>query len=313
MPRASVSIKSSRPDQGDLCRHREHASAMPDFLQALGLGVGRQAIIRRDTDRFALYTLTDAESELSDDTVRMGGDGRARLDGAGEEQFAGLLDSVAVDPAATEREARRGKKLLELLDDDDPHAGLIVLAPHGGDIELHTDDQAEHVRDLLADLGVTCWRCKGWKPDGGASARWHITSTDISTASFPRLARVAPRGFHHAVSFHGFIGDGRPDILIGGGAPDPLKRVIRAVIAFALDGTRLRVEIAGPGDPLGGAEKANIVNRLTADQHNGVQIEQQPQARSGTVPGSNLPRWQAIAAAVADVYRVILTSSAIGQ
>ncbi len=310
MPHASISIRRSRPDQGDLRRQGEHASVLPDLLQPLGLDVGRQAIIRRDNATFALYTLTDAVSELSVNTVRMGFDGRGRLDGAEEEQFRGILDSAAVDPAASEQEARNGQKLLELLDDDDHHRDLLVIAPHGGQIEPRTDDQAEHVRNLLADVGVSCWRCKGWKPDGGAGARWHITSTDISTASFPRLATVAARGFRHAVSFHGFTEEGRPDILIGGAAPDPLKRVMRAVIAFAVAGTGLSVEIASIGDPLDGADEANIVNRLTTDQHNGIQIEQQPQARSGTIPDTNLPRWQAIAAAVADVYRVILTSSA---
>jgi phage replication-related protein YjqB (UPF0714/DUF867 family) len=308
MPRADISIRQAKSDQDDLRKHREHASVRPDFAAALGLDVGRQAIIRRDDDRFALYTLTDAGPEPSTDTVRMGQDGRGRLGGADEEQFGGCLDSVAVDPAATVDEALRGEKLLELLDDDDQPDGLIVLAPHGGDIEPFTDDQAEHVRGLLADIGVSCWRCKGWKPDGGAVARWHITSTDISSASFPRLATVDGRGFRHAVSFHGFAADpDRPDILVGGAAPDALKRVVRAVVAGAVAETGLRVAIAGPGDPLGGDEDRNLVNRLTADRRHGIQIEQQPHARNGTIPGSTLPRWQAIAAAVVDVYRVILT------
>jgi phage replication-related protein YjqB (UPF0714/DUF867 family) len=309
MPRATIVIKQPRPEQDDLRKHREHASARRDLLPALGLDVGRQAIIRRDADRFALYTLTDAGPEPAAETVRMGQDGRGRLGGADEEQFGGCLDSVAVDPAATVDEALRGEKLLELLDDDGQPDGLIVLAPHGGDIEPFTDDQAEHVRSLLADVGVSCWRCKGWKPDGGAVARWHITSTDISSVSFPRLATVDGRGFRHAVSFHGFTTEDadRPDVLVGGAAPDPLKRVVRAVIAAALAGTELRVGIAGPGDPLGGDEERNLVNRLTADRRHGIQIEQQPLARNGTVPGSTSPRWQAIAAAVADVYRVLLT------
>jgi phage replication-related protein YjqB (UPF0714/DUF867 family) len=315
MSDASITIKRPRPEQGDLRRHGEHASVLPDLLQTLGLDVGRQAIIRRDDARFALYTLTDAGSELSVNTVRMGLDGRDRIGGAEEEQFGGFLDSVAVDPAATEQQARDGQKLLELLDDDGHPRDLLALAPHGGEIEPRTDDQAEHVRNLLADLGVSCWRCKGWKPGGGAGARWHITSTDISTVSFPRLATIADRGFRYAVSFHGFTEEdeeeGRPDILIGGAAPDALKRVMRAVIAYAVTGTGLSVEIASIGDPLDGADEANIVNRLTAERHNGIQIEQQPQARSGTIPGSYLPRWEAIATAVADVYRVILTSSAI--
>ena len=83
--------------------------------------------------------------------------------------------------------------------------------------------------------------------------------------------------------------------------------MLRAVIAYAVAGTGLTVEIATTDDPLGGAEDANLVNRLTADQHNGIQIEQQPTARSGTLPGSTTPRWEAIAGAVADVYRVVLS------
>jgi phage replication-related protein YjqB (UPF0714/DUF867 family) len=310
MSDVSISVRLSRADQADLREHAEHASALPDLLRTVGLDVGRQAIIRRDVDTFALYTLTDAQVETSANTVRMGRGGRGRLDGEEERQFCARLDSVAVDPAATEEEARRGEKLLELFDDGH-RQGLIVLAPHGGDIEPFTDDQAEHVRNLLCDLGVSSWRCQGWRPGGGASDRWHITSTDISTASFPRLAIAAARGFHHAVSFHGFVEEGRPDILIGGAAPDPLKRVVRAVIAYAVAGTGLRVEIAATDDPLGGADEANVVNRLTIDKHNGIQIEQQPSARTGTIPGSNTPRWEAIATAVADVYRVVLTSPPI--
>jgi phage replication-related protein YjqB (UPF0714/DUF867 family) len=302
-----ISIARSRSDQCDLRQHAEHASAQADLVHALGLDLGQQVIIRRDAGTFALYTLTDAGSEPSTDTVRMGPEGRGRLAGADQERFAGMLDSVAVDPAATEQEARSGEKLLELLDDDGLHRGLVVLAPHGGAVEPFTDDQAEHVKALLGDIGVSCWRCKGWKPDGGAAARWHITSTEISSVSFPQLATIAGRGFRHAVSFHGFTDGSRPDILVGGAAPDPLKRLIRTVIAAAVTGTGLTVEITGIGDRLGGAEATNLVNRLTADHSHGIQIEQQPHARAGTIPGSGQPRWQAVAAAVADVYRVLLT------
>jgi phage replication-related protein YjqB (UPF0714/DUF867 family) len=305
MSQSRISVRLSRPEQDDLRVHAEHASAAPELMREVGLDVGRQAVIRRAVDTFALYTLTGAPTEVSTDTVRMGRAGRGRLDGAEEQQFRARLDSVAVDPAATEEEARRGEKLLERFDDGGGRA-LIVIAPHGGDIEPFTDLQAEHVQELLGDLGVSSWRCQGWRPGGGAAARWHITSTDLSTASFPGLAAATAGGFRHAVSFHGFVEEGRPDILVGGAGPDALKRVVRAVIADAVAGTGLRVEIAGADDPLGGAEEANIVNRLTSDRRHGIQIEQQPGARSGTLPGSHTPRWQAIAAAVADAYRVVL-------
>jgi phage replication-related protein YjqB (UPF0714/DUF867 family) len=310
MPDAPISVRRARREQSDVRAHAEHASAHSDVLHSVGLDAGQQAIIRRDSGEFALYTLTTVETEPAPDIVRMGLGGRGRLDAEKLQEFRGRLDSVAVDPEATVDEALRGEKLLELFDDGDGR-GLIVLAPHGGDIEPHTDAQAEHVRSLLSDLTVSCWRCKGFKPDGGAADRWHITSTDINPASFPRLATAAARDYAHAVSFHGFTEQGRPDVLVGGAAPDPLKRVMQAVIALAVAGTGLRVEIADEDDPLGGNEETNLVNRLTTDRENGVQIEQQPSARTGTLPGSDTPRWRAIATAVADVYRVLLTAPPI--
>jgi Poly-gamma-glutamate hydrolase len=95
---------------------------------------------------------------------------------------------------------------------------MVVIAPHGM-IERYTDCQAERVAVELS--GISCWRCKGWKPDNGAFDRWHITSTDIHEASFPLLNSIVNRGFAHAVAFHGFSED---DILIGGGASDSFKR-----------------------------------------------------------------------------------------
>lgn len=132
----------------------------------------------------------------------------------------------------------------------------------------------------------------GWKQGGGARERWHITSVDLSPASFPLLNTVISRGFTHAVAFHGFDRPDRPGILIGGAAPATVKADIRAAIAGAV-GSGIEVGIAELGDILGGDRPGNIVNRLTGGA-NGIQIEQSPQARSG--------HWRAIADAVADVY-----------
>ena len=65
-----------------------------------------------------------------------------------------------------------------------------ALGPGQGQIEPCTDRQAERVAERLQDKGVSSWRCKGWKQGGGAHERWHITSTDIHPASFPKLGRV---------------------------------------------------------------------------------------------------------------------------
>src|SRR5262249_62221575 len=99
--------------------------------------------------------------------------------------------------------------------------------------------------------GFSSWRCKGFEEGGGASARWHLASTDIHEVSFPRLNSVIPRGFPYAVAFHGF--DEPPtDVLIGGGAPESLKQEIKTTINGALAGSRMRVRIASPDEGHGG-------------------------------------------------------------
>jgi hypothetical protein len=62
------------------------------------------------------------------------------------------------------------------VDDDGFQRGLIAIASHGGEIEPHTDEQAERVATALA---VSTWRCRGFDGTQSAVARWHITSADI--------------------------------------------------------------------------------------------------------------------------------------
>jgi phage replication-related protein YjqB (UPF0714/DUF867 family) len=185
---------------------------------------------------------------------------------------------------------------VERLEDDGTHTGLIVIAPHGGDIEVHTDRQAERVASQLEGKGVSSWRCKGWHPKG-VFKHWHITSTDIHEASFPLLNSVISRGLRYAVAFHGFD-DSKVqfDILIGGGrAPEAeaLKEKVKGAIEGVV-GSDFTVHITTPDDQFGGDDKRNIVNRLTAGGANGVQIEQKA--------GPREEYWRRIADAVADVY-----------
>jgi phage replication-related protein YjqB (UPF0714/DUF867 family) len=179
-------------------------------------------------------------------------------------------------------------------------ADLVVIAPHGGLIEEHTDAQADLVLSRLSRAGIAglggakCWVCKGFRPGGGAAERWHITSTDISEHSFPKLKAITS-AFTYAVSFHGFRSGGAgeggippgTEIWIGGRASGTnakgkdraeelrlLQRRIQAALQEGPDDTRVR--IAPPGGNLGGGSPRNVVNRLSTC---GMQIEQTPAAR----------------------------------
>ena len=259
------------PQQDDLIRHKEHCSADPEKLATAGRALWHQVRIKRNDDEYGLYTVSDVRQVKPDTIVRMGKGGRERL--GTSDEFDGMLDSQVPDATLTDDAAERSGEFVERLDDDGAHTGLIAIAPHGGDIETYTDQQAERVRSQLACKGVSSWRCKGWHPKG-AFDHWHITSTDIHEASFPLLNSVISRRFSYAVAFHGFDDDNIPhDILVGGLACQALKEKVEGAIKGVV-GSDFTVHITKPDDGFGGDDKRNIVNRLTAGGRHGIQIEQ---------------------------------------
>jgi phage replication-related protein YjqB (UPF0714/DUF867 family) len=285
--------KALKPSQQELIDDKEHCSADPDKLATVGRERGHQVRIKRNDSEYGLYTVSQIRQESPDNIVRMGSTGRKRLGTSGE--FVGSLDSQVPHPTFDDADAEINNEFVERLEDNGTHTGLIVIAPHGGDIEPHTDQQAERVAWRLAAKAVSSWRCKGFKGDGSFD-RWHITSTDIHEASFPRLDSVISRGFTYAVAFHGFDDPEIPfDILIGGAAPYSLKQDIETAIKGAITGSDITVHIASPDEKFGGDNLKNIVNRLTAGGANGIQIEQSRRARAR--------HWGDIADAVANVYK----------
>jgi phage replication-related protein YjqB (UPF0714/DUF867 family) len=266
-----ASVKRAlRPEQNDLIDHKEHCSADRDKLATIGRARRQQVRIKRNDDEYGLYTVSEVRPENPENIVRMGKGGRERL--GTSEEFDATLDSQVTHPTYSDAEAKCNGEFVERLDDDGTHTGLIVIAPHGGDIEPYTDWEAERVLSQLACRGVSSWRCKGWHPKG-AIEHWHITSIDIHEASFPLLNSVMSRRFDYAVAFHGFDDpDIRFDILIGGLA-EALKEEVKEAIEGVV-GSDFTVHITTPDEPLGGDDPQNIVNRLTAGGENGIQLEQ---------------------------------------
>jgi phage replication-related protein YjqB (UPF0714/DUF867 family) len=289
-----ATIRKALPSQDDLKARREHCSVDRRLLGSVGAALGQQVRIRRTATEYALYTVSEPRDEDEADVVRLGLTGRRRL--GTDDPFDGAVVLPAADPTLSDCDAETRGELVERLDDNGEHRGLIVIAPHGGDIEPHTDEQAEHVAFRLGGHGVSSWRCKGWKGrreggGGGALECWHITSTEIDPSSFPGLGSVMDRGFTHAVAFHGFD---EPEILIGGTARAALKEEIRCAIEAATRASRICVRVATPDDRFGGDDPCNIVNLLTLRGAGGIQIEQSLPARKD--------HGEAIANAVATVY-----------
>jgi phage replication-related protein YjqB (UPF0714/DUF867 family) len=289
----AASIEMADPSQTGLQSRPEHCSGDPDLLATIGRALAHQVrIVRSPTER-ALYTVSAAEGAPGtfEPIVRMGGGGLARL--GATEGFPGTVEARVTHPSFTDAQAEAHGEFVERLYDNGINRGFIVIAPHGGDIERRTDDQAVCVIGRLYDKAVSGWICRGWYLGGGAFRHWHITSTDLHEASFPKLARVLGRPFRFAVAFHGFDDeDIRHDILLGGIAPDRLKLEIKAALEAAVPS--LAVHITRPDEKFGGDSRQNVVNRLAAGGA-GIQLEQKPHVRDDHA--------RAVADAVAGVYR----------
>lgn len=290
MAEFSGTILKALSSQSTLLGQGEHCSLDPQRVKSIGLVTGTQVRVRRSSSQFALYTISETQTEAGDIAGRMALAARLRL--GTSDEFSAVVSTKVPNSTLSDSEAEKRSEFVERLDDDGRQKGLVVLAPHGGMIEKHTDSQAQRVSDALRSRFVSVWLCKGWKSGGGASERWHITSTDIHQASFPLLNTIVRRRFMYAVSFHGFS---EADVLIGGSAPLKLKREIEAALKTVLRRSGIPVRIATPSENYSGDSPKNIVNRITARGANGVQIEQSAEARNDF--------WQPIADAVASVYR----------
>jgi phage replication-related protein YjqB (UPF0714/DUF867 family) len=235
----------------------------------------------------ALYTVAE-RLDAAGRAARVGTFGLARLEEPTREPPATLRATVETEFTGGDSQApvRLTEQLL-----GKATTGLAILAPHGGEIEAGTDDQATTVFKVLARDAkpVRAWIARGFNPTIGAHRCWHITASEISERSFPRLGSLFGGGashgaFAHAVAFHGQ--NDSEAIVVGGGLPrdrshTALKMRLASLIREALgavtdDPPPVVVRRSGA---LAGVERANIVNRVTA-AGNGIQLEQPAAARA---------------------------------
>ena len=141
----------------------EHCAIDPESLDVLNSAVGRQVLVTRSAKRRALYTVV-ARIDVSGPAARVGTAGLARVvDPTGEPPAPKLKAALETDFLGGESTApvRLTEELLGRA-----ATGLAVMAPHGGRIEPHTDDQARAVYKLLAKerKPARAWIAQGFNP-----------------------------------------------------------------------------------------------------------------------------------------------------
>jgi phage replication-related protein YjqB (UPF0714/DUF867 family) len=283
----------------------EHCAIDGDSLQVLGSSVGRQVLIRRSAKRLALYTVAEPICAAGR-AAHVGTVGLGRLEVVTDGTPAVLRATLETD--FTGGDPRTPVRLTEQLLGR-ATTGLAVLAPHGGKIEVGTDEQAKLVFYVVAQTGkpVRAWIARGFNPTG-AHRCWHITAPEISEQSFPKLGSLFGRGasrgqFGHAIAFHGQ--NDSTAIVVGSGLPrDPehtmLKERLRSRIRDALKAVMEEppAVVVRRSGPLAGAERDNIVNRVTV-AGNGIQLEQPAGVRTAKEQRDAIAR--AVAAFYADL------------
>src|SRR5438046_2410924 len=140
-------LKLRLPEQNALKNTPERCSADPVMLETIGRSVGEQVRIKRNDDSrfFALYTIKQAnpDADLRDhrrtDVVRAGQASRKRLGTAADIEATVQARVIDAAPQPGEPDSTR---FFEIADDDGKQSYFVAIAPHGGEIEEHTDEEA---------------------------------------------------------------------------------------------------------------------------------------------------------------------------
>jgi phage replication-related protein YjqB (UPF0714/DUF867 family) len=253
--------------------------------------VGSHIRVRRNVDNYAVYTVAEVRDQDPPKTVRMCKAARQRV--GTSNSFQGLLLQSLATKLMTDAQAENAGEFVERIADSPNNQGLVLMAPHGGEIESKSDFQVKRAAEVLAGKDVSTWCCMGWRTAGNPYDRWHVSSSIMTPTSFPGLATIADRGFAYAVTFHGMKADG---VLIGGAGPQELKQMLRQAIKSVLGNHP--VSIAEPNGHNSGASAGNLVNWITAGGGGGIQLEQSKAVRNDY--------WSDVAEAVAEVYAELI-------
>lgn len=181
-------------------------------------------------------------------------------------------------------------------------AAVVYAAPHGR-IEKMTGEQVNRIFTNRTTGRDAFWAAGYHTSAGAIFAHLHITSSDISEASFPGLATFASSPVRHAVSFHGFSSGSIPEhVLVGGLETALFREGVADIVNDALAGTGFtaRHDLSPSAyKDYRGNSAGNFVNRIAVGGR-GLQIEQALTLRNDTTAANK------VADAVKSVYDCLL-------
>lgn len=261
----------------DINSDSEAISVEDNFLSSISFSVGDNVRVHnKDRDSYAMKTIQRTHTEDGgEDWIRMGYDARATFYDSNEtvpDTFdAAMLSRAQPLGIQTESEADSNGELVNEWYRE-PNANIAVIAQHGGLVESGSDEIGKFVAKYL---DCSYWTAIGYDGPSGAFDKWHITSTDIDVDSWSGLYWINKQApFDLVLSIQGFSGS---ENVIGGRADLELRENIASRIDAVYDNTDAVVvgknTDSSPHGSIDGDSDDNIVNRLSKNLDNGVQIE----------------------------------------
>lgn len=245
----------------------------------------------------APFTVITCDQRADLFEVGIGTDGLARFPGV-TLPTTGTLSAYAPDTPVDDAAAQAAGQYYEEKTDNGSNTQMIVIAPHGGNIEQYTDTLAIAAKTALEAATpnaktVSLWIGRGYgSGDQESYERHHITSVYTCVRLNPILDTLDTRGWTYCLSFHGQSTNSRIDI----GCPAAQNTFVDGIVTdLQADAALSGVTIARSSDTveIAGADSHNIGNRLAGHY---VQFEIGPNVRASATMQA------AIVTAVANAY-----------
>lgn len=137
---------------------------------------------------------------------------------------------------------------------------ILLLAPHGGQVEPNTDTQALLIQKYSTTPSV--WGTRGITNGdyNVAYNRWHTTESTHPLTVFPLYQNLLNSHYTAALSFHVMSEEG---VIIGGQAPEEVRESLQKQLQQVFPSKNIRLGVKG--EPRAGMKDNNFVNSINAD------------------------------------------------